>query len=225
MIFFGEVTLSHPGLPLDPTLDAADGVEVELVYRTAGVGESSDRPECRTRFMFVRVSRDYDGFETATAADPTVTDRSVVAELDGERVYRVRVDGELELVPSKCAEQGTHLLGAWSTDGQWTIRVQFFVHQALATFGEYVRDYGVEYDINRLVRADHVADGWSFSMTADQRDALLTAYETGYFDVPRRASQQDLADELDVSPSAVSQRLRRATASLVANALATPDGD
>lgn len=48
------------------------------------------------------------------------------------------------------------------------------------------------------------------SLTERQRTALETAYAKGYYEVPRRASSDELAADLDVEPSTVLEHLRRA---------------
>lgn len=58
-------------------------------------------------------------------------------------------------------------------------------------------------------------------LTDRQYEALRTAHELGYFDVPRRASLDEIADELDVSASSASERLRRAQAQLIEETVAT----
>ena len=52
-----------------------------------------------------------------------------------------------------------------------------------------------------------------------QAETLRLALETGYFDVPRDVTLQDLADELGVSDQTVSERLRRGIATVVDDAL------
>lgn len=53
-------------------------------------------------------------------------------------------------------------------------------------------------------------------LTHEQLAALETAYDMGYFDVPRTASTVDIAEELNVSQSTVSERLRVAERNLFA---------
>lgn len=55
------------------------------------------------------------------------------------------------------------------------------------------------------------ADG----ITDKQREAVRTAVESGYYETPRRTDLGDLADELGVSRSAVSQRLTAVESKLV----------
>ncbi|MBV0902840.1 helix-turn-helix domain-containing protein [Haloarcula salina] len=58
-------------------------------------------------------------------------------------------------------------------------------------------------------------------LTDRQQEALRTAYELGYFEIPRRASLEDVAAELDISASSVSERLRRAQTQLISETMAT----
>lgn len=63
-------------------------------------------------------------------------------------------------------------------------------------------------------RCDHGAekhrDQYGDGLTDRQDEALRIAYEWGHFDIPRRASLEDVAEELGITPSSVSERLRRA---------------
>ncbi|AFO57577.1 MULTISPECIES: helix-turn-helix domain-containing protein [unclassified Natrinema] len=52
-------------------------------------------------------------------------------------------------------------------------------------------------------------------LTDDQLAVLETAYNEGYFDIPREMSATDLADELDIAQSTVSERLRTAERTLL----------
>lgn len=59
--------------------------------------------------------------------------------------------------------------------------------------------------------ADPDEDG----LTDAQRTALRTAHRLGYFEIPRTATLDDVAAELDISASSCSERLRRAQTHLV----------
>lgn len=58
-------------------------------------------------------------------------------------------------------------------------------------------------------------------LTDRQREALRTAYERGYFEIPRQASLEAVATELGISASSVSERLRRAQTQLIEETVAT----
>lgn len=55
-------------------------------------------------------------------------------------------------------------------------------------------------------------------LTDKQRRTLEIALQTGYYEQPRKSDLGDLADEIGVSKSAVSQRLRAAEAKIIKNA-------
>jgi len=67
-----------------------------------------------------------------------------------------------------------------------------------------------------------VREGWSGSadsLTDRQREVLAAAYDAGYYDYPRQATQDEVASRLGVSGSTVAEHLRHAEAALVAAAL------
>lgn len=56
-------------------------------------------------------------------------------------------------------------------------------------------------------------------LTDRQREVLETAFELGYFDVPRAASTDDVAAALDIDDSTVAEHLQRAEHNLLAELL------
>jgi hypothetical protein len=58
-------------------------------------------------------------------------------------------------------------------------------------------------------------------LTTHQREALWTAYEMGYFEIPRTTTLDDVAAELGITASALSERLRRAQTHLIETTLST----
>lgn len=74
--------------------------------------------------------------------------------------------------------------------------------------------------LHRLTR-DGEAKAAGDGLTDRQREALRTAYQLGYFEIPRRTSLEAVADELGVAASSASERLRRAQTELVEKTVAT----
>ncbi|WP_222920199.1 helix-turn-helix domain-containing protein [Natrinema sp. SYSU A 869] len=60
-------------------------------------------------------------------------------------------------------------------------------------------------------------------LTDPQFEAVRIAYEMGYFEIPRTASLEDVAAELGISASSLSERLRRAQTHLVETTIASSD--
>lgn len=61
-------------------------------------------------------------------------------------------------------------------------------------------------------------------LSRDQMSVLQTAHEMGYFDTPRKASADDIAAELDIAQSTLSERLRLAENQLL-NLVFSPSED
>jgi predicted DNA binding protein len=61
----------------------------------------------------------------------------------------------------------------------------------------------------------------SGDLTEKQRKAVEIAVQSGYYEQPRKADLTDLAEQIGISKSAVSQRLRSAEAKLVKNVFQT----
>ena len=168
-------------------------------------------------FYAVRCA-DMAAFDAALADDPSVTNPVTIVDGDGERLYRIEPTPEFMLVP-EVTRLGGARLDALCRDGTWSGRVQLPDREALAALHDYAEDHGATFEVRGLYRAD-AAGGWGDAgLTDAQREALLAAFEAGYFDTPRTATLEDLAGTLGISSTAVGRRLRRGTAHLVETVL------
>lgn len=71
---------------------------------------------------------------------------------------------------------------------------------------------------------DRVLEFEADSVTDKQLEAVRMAVELGYYDTPRKATLDDLAEHLDISRSAVSQRLTAVESKLVVKLFETDGG-
>jgi predicted DNA binding protein len=102
----------------------------------------------------------------------------------------------------------------------WTQTRWFATRDALVSFYDAWRAQDVPFVLERLYESPGERPD-AMRLTTRQFDALRLAYIEGYFEVPRQSSLEELADELDISPQAVSERLRRAQFRLLENALSS----
>lgn len=92
---------------------------------------------------------------------------------------------------------------------------------AQETIAAAIREYesaGVSPDLERLGAYEGPAQPLD-DLTDCQREVLRTAYEQGYFEVPREATTEDVAIELGVDASTVTEHLQRAERNLLAHHL------
>ncbi|PCR91204.1 helix-turn-helix domain-containing protein [Natrinema ejinorense] len=76
---------------------------------------------------------------------------------------------------------------------------------------------GIETTVDRIGEYDG-SDAAVGALTERQREAVRIAREVGYFEVPRSASVDDVAAELDCAPGTAAEHLRKAEATVM-NAL------
>ena len=201
----------------DDAVTATDDVHVSLDQQA--VTKSGD-----VSWMMWAEGSDIAAFEEGLGADPTVADYAVVGG-DHRRLYRVRLSGAgRERTVSACwIEANGQFVDATRRDGRWLVRLRFPNREAVRAFFECCADRdGVAASLTRLYESEET-ENRPYGLSRRQLDALLTAFEAGYFDVPRSATLDDLAAELGVSDNAVSERLRRGIRSVLAATLVEAD--
>lgn len=116
------------------------------------------------------------------------------------------------------ADADVALVSAVGTADGWHFEVRGDTREAVGRFHSTLDAYEVD---GHLAAIHSLAREWStFGLTDPQRDAMLLAFERGYFDSPRRVTLEELSDALDISRQAFASRLRRGTNRLIRETLA-----
>lgn len=209
-----EITVSHPDMALVPTISSVSDIEIQVIPHSA------TDPRTGMFFFLVEASdRDFSGFERALEQDHTVIDSELVSESEETRIYQFCHSDETKLLSPVVAEVGGLMLEAVSCRNGWSMRLQFSDRESITEIWEYCEREEITFDLRQLYRQDEWTIGGVTGLTEPQRVALLTAHEEGYFDEPRETSLEELAEELDISPTAVGGRIRRGTAKLIETTL------
>jgi predicted DNA binding protein len=207
-----EFTAGIDDFPLGPALGATDTRRVELervVPTNGGV----------LPFFWVWTD-DPDAYVSAAAEHPAVESVRVLSRVEGGALCRARwIDDGTGLVAAIVAS-GVTVLDTTTDGARWRIRVRATDRDGVSALLEQCRESGVEIELTRL--APESAPDEHDGLTDAQREILLLALESGYFEEPREVSLEDLADELGVSRQAVGTRLRRAYANLIEHSLGVP---
>lgn len=206
-----QLRLDHASLFLRPTLRRVPDVTVEPEYwTTVGTGRT---------LVFCSVYGDsFEAFETALETDPTVTDPVLADRYADRRIYRVALTDRAVPFVSRTADAGGRLLELTSSRDGWCVQLQFPSRDDLVAFNDACREREISVTVDHIRLSDDEDDG-VVALTEKQQELLAVAHEEGYFEVPRGISQDELADRLGVSKSAVSQRLRRAIGELCTSTL------
>jgi len=136
--------------------------------------------------------------------------------------YLVRVawtDRRHVLLDRLVAVEATCLEGVGRPDA-WHLELRFPTRESLSECYQECIDRGVTLTVEGIydrARADH---GRATAQLSDrQYETLRTAFETGYFGIPREITLEELSSRLGISDTAASQRIRRGLQTLLAEEL------
>ena len=186
---------------LHQTLTAVSNAEVEC-ERVVESGGDIVMPLAWAR------ADDPGALDAALDEDPTVESVSLLAEFEEERLYRMNWIERVQLIIHMITNSDATILEAYGSGEQWTLRVMYPTRDDLSTTHEFCDAHGVTFDVERIRDLEGEPAG-RYGLTREQYEALRAAYEAGYFEVPRRTNLDSLAEELEISHQALSERIRR----------------
>ena len=137
-----------------------------------------------------------------------VTDIRLVDSVENEYLMRATWEQEYFGVLSALAKASVVLLSGVGTKDEWRFEVRGESQEVIAAFREYCQENDIPITIT-AVHAMLPIQGEGYELTETQREALVLAYERGYFDTPRESSLEEIAAELGITQQSLSSRLRR----------------
>lgn len=177
------------------------------------------------RVIFWASGDDFETYEAAMTDDPAVADWERLTALPDRRLYRVTLGEETrqQMLHSIVVERDITIIDLTLTADRLEMLARFPSREALAALREACSERGIAFRLAQLYDEEAVANDGGvetrYGVTHPQREALLAALEAGYFDVPRGAKMAEIADDLGVSTTALSRRLRRGQRNLLRNTL------
>lgn len=187
--------------------------------------------ERERKMLLVWVSADDpDGVETSLleTADTEVVSR--LTTTDGKTLFEVRWSDDIDGIVQPLFRTGGRFLKAIGTAEAWEFHLLFSSHESLSEFNMAVTDNDIPVTLQKLHnsgfrRSDVGPADDEITLSDNHRETLLMAYRNGYYEVPRSHPLDELAEKENVSDSALSKRLRRATASLIEHTLLADGAD
>ncbi|WP_248904721.1 helix-turn-helix domain-containing protein [Halocatena marina] len=202
-----EFRLQSPRLPL---IDVASAVP-DLTFRL----ESTDQPQSGPVVFFIRVTgSSFDGVDAALTDSPSVKEHVRISEIGSIRIYQVVLTGPRPEYLDKRMFYKTFPESITIASDGWYIKQQLADRNELLAYQEFWQTRGFSFRLDRLYDS-HSTDTELIGISEKQREALLTAYEAGYFAVPQQTSLDNVATALKISRSALAERLHRAQAHLI----------
>jgi predicted DNA binding protein len=205
-----EFTSPAAEFPLGSVFETLPGVTVELERLIP-------HEKLIIPYFWVR-GADAEDIEAAFDGHAGVINIKLIDAVDDEYLMRVEWDREYVGIISALSEADLVILtGVGMTEG-WQFEVRGESREDISEFRDYCQQHDIQIDIT-AVHALLPVQSEGYELTDTQREALVVAFERGYFDSPRESSLEDIAEELGITQQSLSSRLRRGHRRLIAATL------
>lgn len=187
--------------------------------------------ERERKMLLVWVSADDpDAVETSLLETPAMEAVNRLTTTDGKTLFEVQWSDDIDGIVQPLFKTGGRFLKAIGTAEAWEFHLLFSSHESLSEFNMAVTDNDIPVTLQKLhnstfQRNDVGPADDEITVSDNHRETLIMAYRNGYYEVPRSRPLDELAEKEDVSDSALSKRLRRATASLIEHTLLADGAD
>lgn len=198
-----EFTIDGEAFQLGTVLSPPPAMHIEL-ERIVPTGEMV------TPFLWA-TGEEFEDFEQKVSSHPAVREFRAYDKVGDSALYRIVWKSQPTDLLWGIAQSGAIVLEARG-NGTWKFRLRFPDHGKLTEFHNSI----IEQELPIHIEQTYTLTGSSehtnrFGLTPDQREALVLALQQGYFATPREASLDDIAEELDITRQALSDRIRLGT--------------
>jgi predicted DNA binding protein len=206
------VRVTHPDIVL------TDTVCHDRSSRVKSVSEAGTDPASGKFFYHVE-SSDFHQFEEGLRNDHTVGEfERVIETRDGEAMYSFEYTDDAKILSPVISTANGVILDMENEGNAWIISVWMPERTDLAHLWDYAQQNHIDIELLRVNEYDSLGST-DAGLTDSQREALLVAVETGYFEEPRNATLSEVAADLDISQPAASGLLRRGIKRLIVSSL------
>ncbi len=215
MSILAEVEVDPEAFLLSETIAEHPSMELRVIR-----GVFTQEPV--SPFLLVE-GEDVTSVRQSLTADESVDDISTMTRQSGTPTpvdaNLIRVDwngASIPLLACVAKREGALLRAAYTGGECWHLSILLPGRSDLAALHEEI---ATSFELRRISGHHRAHEGAGYGLTEEQREALLTTYQAGYFEIPRDRTLSEVADELDISANALSARLRRGFRTLVSNTL------
>ena len=159
--------------------------------------------------------------EAAFDAHRGIASVDLIDDVDDEYLMRAEWNEDYYGLLSALANANIVVLSGVGTKDGWQFEVRGEDREAIGEFRRDCQDHDIPIGIT-AVHSLLPVQGEGYDLTETQREALVLAYERGYFDSPREASLEEIASELGISQQSLSSRIRRGHRRLIEKTIAAP---
>lgn len=207
-----KLHLVHETLALKPTLDNFDDIKLQVIPQV-NTDPSSNK------FPYLIECEDFHELENALDEDSTVDNYELMSKDGDVGIYYIEYSDETKLISEITTTVKGFMTEAKTKDRGWLVQLQLPDRESLNTIWEYAETQDIQVQIIGIYDSRGNGAEMSYGLTPEQEEALLVAFENGYFSEPREKTLSEIADGVDLSSTAMSGRLRRGMRNLISAAL------
>lgn len=210
MAVVAEFTVETGDFPLGSIFDTHPDATVEL-ERLVPIGRNP------IPYFWVEGVRS-DDLVSAFEKHSEVKSIRILDEINGDCLLRVDWSSEGHGMLRALTDSNVSLLSTTGSSDGWTFEVRAESGDIIREFDEYCHGNDISVHLqkyHRLVPGDTDTD----DLTTPQQEALLLAYERGYYQSPRQSTLEEMASELGITGQSFGSRLQRGTHRLIGNTL------
>lgn len=207
-----DLTLPTARFALSDTFEQVPDATLETI-RVAAHG-----PRGMMTFLWASAG-ELNTLDDALRADGSTTAVTRLSAGDGRALYRLGWNADVRATIGVFTQAQQALLGAQGHADRWEFRVLFPDDASISSAYENWRSHDIDASIQRINGISRMESCRGVDISPCQHETLISAYEHGYYGVPREINLDGLAAKLDISHQALSERLRRGHQNLVKTAL------
>lgn len=216
MSYVAEFTVPPESFPFGETLVRMPHIEIEL-DQIIPAGESV------LPFFWVR-GCEPEEFMAVAETETDVIRTHKLERVEHTALYRAEWQPGTEII-DRLRQLSMTIVEVIGTAESWRFEVRVEDRSELRLFQDIFQADEGEIELVRIHDLRTTIQNEDDPVTEDQRKALISAYENGYFDSPREATLADLSTDFDISSRALSERVRRGTKNLIHSEVIASDED
>lgn len=150
---------------------------------------------------------------------PDLTDIALVDVVDDAMLLRLEWAANVGGLLGSLAESAVVLVSGVGTANRWRIEVRGEDRVAVSAFQSTCEENGVPAELTALHALAPLGQTSGAALTDAQREALVLAFERGYYETPRGTTLEAVAEELGITGQSLGARLNRGIGRLVETAV------
>ena len=209
-----EFLLSSPSLPLVSITETFQPDQIECVH---GLCFEQD-----ARMFIVKIDSEADVSEADLEALDEISEATTIGHAGEQTVHNLTVELEdsISQVFNTGSSAAAKLEPTIVTPDGWYEKKVYKDRNAFIESRTRCKNYGISLDLISMTSTSSSSDdSLPFGLTERQYEALTLALSRGYYESPRQASTEELAEELGISQPSLSRLLRRGERQILSSAL------